>query len=469
MPHHDSDAAPLPILDLPSRLYDPVAAAAFPTHTLRFRNDRAAATVGLDALSDEDWIRHFGHFEPLPENLQTPLALRYHGHQFRSYNPDLGDGRGFLFAQLREAGTHRLLDLGTKGTGQTPWSRRGDGRLTLKGAVRELLATEMLEARGVNTSRTFSIVETGERLHRGDEPSPTRSAALVRLSHSHIRFGAFQRLAYHDDREGILLLARYSAKHFYAELADLEDGPLLEGLLSAVADAHAKTVAGWMAAGFVHGVLNTDNMNITGESFDYGPWRFLPHVDPTFTAAYFDHGKLYAYGRQPNAVLWNLARLAECFVPWSTPERLQMLLEEFQLKMIRYWQLHFLRILGVQPTTAAEDSRTLQSAMTFLESAPVPYDQFLFDWRGGAASEARAMASPNAAFYEGEAFFVFRDALRAHPLLPTTDLSAAYITDGIPASLHIDAVEALWAPIAANDDWSSLYAAVARIRASAAG
>src|ERR1700748_146468 len=175
---------------------DPVAPADFPKALIRFRNDRAAATVGLDALDDAEWIAAFARFEPLPGNLPEPLAMRYHGHQFRVYNPDIGDGRGFLFAQLREAGTDRLLDLGTKGSGQTPWSRRADGRLTLKGAVREVLATEMLEALGVPTSKTLSVIETGEDLHRHDEPSPTRSAVLVRLSHSHVRFGTFQRLAY---------------------------------------------------------------------------------------------------------------------------------------------------------------------------------------------------------------------------------------------------------------------------------
>jgi uncharacterized protein YdiU (UPF0061 family) len=134
---------------------DAVQAEAFPKTILRFRNDRAAATVGLDTLTDEEWIAHFGRFEPLPGNIDPPLAQRYHGHQFRVYNPDLGDGRGFTFAQMREVGTDRLLDLGTKGSGRTPWSRSADGRLTLKGGVREVLATAMLEALGVPTSRSF--------------------------------------------------------------------------------------------------------------------------------------------------------------------------------------------------------------------------------------------------------------------------------------------------------------------------
>jgi uncharacterized protein YdiU (UPF0061 family) len=171
------------ICDLPN-ISDPVkTSATSPGTSVRFRNDRWAQSVGLDDLDDAQWIDHFGRFEPLEGSLKEPLALRYHGHQFRVYNPDIGDGRGFLFAQLRDH-LGRLMDLGTKGSGQTPYSRFGDGRLTLKGGVREILATEMLEALGVQTSKTFSLIETGEALERNDEPSPTRAAVLVRLSHS---------------------------------------------------------------------------------------------------------------------------------------------------------------------------------------------------------------------------------------------------------------------------------------------
>jgi uncharacterized protein YdiU (UPF0061 family) len=141
-----------PILELGDSFYDVVTPAHFPAAIPRFLNQRWAERVGLGAsLVDAGWERHLARFEPLPGNLTAPLALRYHGHQFRHYNPDLGDGRGFLFAQVRDE-NGRLLDLGTKGSGQTPWSRQGDGRLTLKGGVREVLATEMLEALGVNTS-----------------------------------------------------------------------------------------------------------------------------------------------------------------------------------------------------------------------------------------------------------------------------------------------------------------------------
>lgn len=455
------------ILHLPERFYDRVIAADFPEHRLRFRNDRAAESIGLDTLDDEAWIAHFGHFEPLPNNLQTPLALRYHGHQFRSYNPDLGDGRGFVFAQFLEAGTGRLMDLGTKGTGQTPWSRRGDGRLTLKGAVRELMAAELLEARGVPTCRIFSIVETGESLQRHDEPSPTRAAALVRLSHSHIRFGAFQRLAYHDDKEGILLLARYCAEHFYQDLIDTSDRELVEGLLAHAVDAMATTCARWMASGFVHGVLNTDNMNITGESFDYGPWRFLPYVDQTFTAAYFDHGGLYSYARQPGAVLWNLARLAECLLEWSSIERLTAIVDGFTERCLDRWEKHLLLLLGVQSESSEDNQRTLAHTMQFLENRRVPYDQFLFDWHGGVAAEEKAKTGPNTKFYDGEDYDAFKDALSAHKPIAHDVIDPAYFEDGVAASLHIDNVESLWSHIDKEDDWDPLYQAIARFRKSA--
>ena len=170
-----------PLMKLADRFADPVIPASFPRAILRYRGQRWADHVALGGLDEAEWIAHFARFEPLPDNLPQPLAMCYHGHQFGNYNPQLGDGRGFLFAQVR-GDDGRLLDLGTKGSGQTPWSRQGDGRLTLKGGVREVLAANYLEALGVNTSKPFSLIETGEELHRGDEPSPARSSVFVRLA-----------------------------------------------------------------------------------------------------------------------------------------------------------------------------------------------------------------------------------------------------------------------------------------------
>jgi uncharacterized protein YdiU (UPF0061 family) len=242
----------LQILTLGPEFYDRVEATGFPKAISRFVNSRWAEKVGLGSFEAAQWEAHFCRFEPLAENLIEPLALRYHGHQFRVYNPEIGDGRGFLFAQLRDD-RKRLLDLGTKGSGQTPYSRHADGRLTLKGGVREVLATEMLEAIGVNTSKSFALFETGEALERGDEPSPTRSAVLTRLSHGHIRIGTFQRLAFFGQVENIQKLVRYCLKNLYSEHPNSDDHENALRLFDLVSDATATLAASYLAAGFVHG------------------------------------------------------------------------------------------------------------------------------------------------------------------------------------------------------------------------
>ena len=447
---------------------DPVEAADFPETVLRFRNDRAAATVGLEGLNDTDWIRHFGRFEPLPDNQPIPLAMRYHGHQFRVYNPDLGDGRGFLFAQLREQGGDRLLDLATKGSGQTPWSRSGDGRLTLKGGVREILAASMLEALGVPTSRAFSLVETGEALTRGDEPSPTRSAVLTRLSHSHIRFGTFQRLAYFDRRDLIVELVDHVVETYFPHLADAPDRP--SALLEATIAASAKLLARWMSAGFVHGVLNTDNMVVTGESFDYGPWRFLPRNDPNFTAAYFDHQGLYSFGRQPEAMFWNLQQLAACLTLVADQGALLSALNGFTDVYRAALRGAMLDRLGVKGRGADADVELVNAAFRALAEGgdALRWEPFFFDWFGGEASQARALAGPRAALYETETFLAFRRQLSGFEADRPERLADPVFGRDEPEELIIDEVESLWAPIAESDDWSGLHAKLGRIEAARA-
>jgi uncharacterized protein YdiU (UPF0061 family) len=433
------------ILDLGDAFYDPVAAADFPQTVLRFRNDRAAAQVGLELLEDDEWIRHFGRFTPLPDNLERPLALRYHGHQFRVYNPDIGDGRGFLFAQLRDT-AGRLMDLGTKGTGPTPWSRSGDGRLTLKGGVREILATEMLEALGVKTSRTFSLIETGEALMRGDEPSPTRSAVLVRLSHGHIRIGTFQRLAYLREDANMTRLIAYVLRNYYGEEAG-DDAP--QRLLAHVVRRTAKLAASYMAAGFVHGVLNSDNINVTGESFDYGPWRFNPTWDPAFTAAYFDHQGLYAFGRQPEAIHWDAMQLAVSLRTVSEAQPLIDVLDTFAdyyqpaVSSAILWRLGFL------PKNPAEDLALIQAIEAALREPGVQIDRFFHDCFGSGIPESF-----------GPAFVAARAMLGTYtPRKGRGDYWA-----GAPCSMLIDEVETIWSAIDERDDWAPLHAKVARIR-----
>ena len=450
--------------DLGEEYGDAVGPADFPETILRVRNDRAAATVGLETLTDAEWIAHFGRFQPLPGQ-PGPIAMRYHGHQFRTYNPDLGDGRGFLAAQLRDD-RGRLLDLGTKGSGTTPWSRSGDGRLTLKGGVREVLAAAMLEAQGVPTSRALSLIETGEELERGDEPSPTRSAVLVRLQHSHVRFGTFQRAAFFGRADQIETLVEHVRTLYHPAVA-AGDAP---GLLAAVVAASARLTARWVAAGFVHGVLNTDNLNVTGESFDYGPWRWLPVYDPAFTAAYFDSTGLYAFARQPEAVFWNLTQLAGCLKLVAEVEPLTEALNGFGPAYIRELRAAFLERLGVKSLGEAADQRLLDTTLALLreKGEAIRWEPLFHDWFAGFSSSARALAGPRAREWQGEAFDAFRFALFEHEPDRPERLENPVFSHPDPEEMLIDEVEAIWAAIDAADDWSPLHEKLARLEATRA-
>jgi uncharacterized protein YdiU (UPF0061 family) len=467
MPHSADYRASIHHQELGPDFYDVVRPAEFPQHILRYRNQRWAERVGLGSLTDEEWIDHLGRFAPLPGSFEQPLALRYHGHQFRTYNPHLGDGRGFLFAQLHDVQDGRLLDLGTKGSGQTPWSRHADGRLTLKGGVREILATEMLEALGVETSKSFSLIETGEELERGDEPSPTRSSVLVRLSHSHIRIGTFQRLLYLDETANLRKLLDYTIRTYMPETWRDDEADRAPAFLEEVCRRVARMGAQWMAAGFVHGVLNTDNINVTGESFDYGPWRFLPVYEPGFTAAYFDETGLYAFGRQPDTLLWNLFRLAECLLPLAQQSSLEQALTIFEPALHREFPSAILRRLGLQSRGFEQDGALAKALWTFLHESKAPFEQTFFDWYGGLLSVHRAEQSPSANFYAQPSFQPVRAALGTFDPAPQLQLDHPYFAGPTPCTMLIDEVEALWAPIAAEDDWSSFQAKLAEIRSMA--
>ncbi|MDB5693746.1 MAG: YdiU family protein [Alphaproteobacteria bacterium] len=444
------------ILELGEAFYDPVDPADFPQAVLRFRNDRWAEAVGLAGLGDEEWIGHFGRFAPLPDNLPRPLALRYHGHQFRVYNPDIGDGRGFLFAQLRD-GAGRLLDFGTKGSGQTPYSRFGDGRLTLKGGVREVLATEMLEALGVETSKSFSLIETGEALERNDEPSPTRAAVLVRLQHGHIRIGTFQRLAYFGLAEEMRRLTDYCLRYYYGE-AGGGDGPAR--LLAHIAREAARLAASYIAAGFVHGVLNSDNIAITAQSFDYGPWRFTPYWDGHFTAAYFDHAGLYSFGRQPEAIHWDLVQLAASLRTIAEAEALTPSLEAFAAEFQLQLAAAMFARLGISPSGDEKDNAGLLATLeTALAAKSVEIDSFFFDWRGGR----RRGPSPADEAYAAEPFAGFRAAVENFAPVDGA-LDHGYWSDERPCSMHIDEVEAIWSRIDEADDWTSFRRKIEQVR-----
>lgn len=429
----------IPILQLDSDFYDPVQAAVFPQKNLRYWNDSISVSFEKENL----WS-----FKPLKGNIPQPLALRYHGHQFQHYNPDLGDGRGFLYAQLQFE--NQWYDLGTKGSGTTPYSRRGDGRLTLKGAFREALATEMLQSLGVNTSKTLCFFETGENLERNDEPSPTRSAVLTRFSKGHIRIGTFQRLAFLGQSENIKKLTSYSLFFYYPEdyaAIDVENENLLASrFLQCVTKANADLIAQVMMAGFVHGVLNTDNINISGELFDYGPYRFLPVYDPHFTAAYFDQQGLYCYGRQPLTFLWNLNQLAQALKLAYPDLPAQEILDNFSEQFNQRVHFHFLKRLNLKSCGEEQDHKLLAAFFSFMDSEKLYFEETFFRFHSGRISTTYNVTSES-----------FKNLVTLLERYEPEDLQLArhpYFHNEKPCTLLIDEIEEIWKPIAQKDDWS---------------
>ncbi|HEY9909280.1 MAG TPA: YdiU family protein [Thermosynechococcaceae cyanobacterium] len=450
--------------------FDVVAAAEFPAHLLRFRNDDLLPLLGLEpqAVSDQDFIDAFGKFQ----SNQNFLALRYHGYQFGSYNSALGDGRGFLYGQVR--GTDRqLYDLGTKGSGTTPYSRGGDGRLTLKGGVREVIAAEALHRAGVRTSRCLSLVETGEGLWRGDEPSPTRSSVMIRFQQSHIRFGTFERLHFLDRTDLILPLLDHGIEQYYGHLQHESDryARFYAELVLRVAEL----VAQWMAAGFCHAVLNTDNMAITGESFDYGPFAFIPSFDPGFTAAYFDYSGRYSYANQPAICRWNLEMLQRPLARAIAQSDLDAGLERFWSHYQQTYRQRMLNKLGLDDSADPQAEALLKLTLQFLQESQVSYPDFFADlaaefsptWREDIANIFPEVELPNANLADlwNQWKVLYFDRL-LH--LPEAELESARsrLKQHNPATVPTrPLIEAAWQLITEQDDWSDFDDLVQQIRA----
>ena len=302
----------------------------------------------------------------------------------------------------------------------------------------------------MKTSNSFALFEPGEALERGDEPSPTRSSVLTRLGHGHIRIGTFQRLAFHGQAENLNNLTRYCLENLYGEDAVSDDAENALRLFDLVATATADLAASYLAAGFVHGVLNSDNINITGESFDYGPWRFTPYWEPEFTAAYFDHYGLYAFGRQPEAIHWDLAQLAGCLSLIAEAPPLSDMLASWSSRFEQSLTEAMVRRLGI---AAGENDRGIASALIrALASKAQTIDRIFFDWRGGR--DAGVELYPTDEFRELSKLLEGRERPQSHP----------YWSDAAPCSMHIDEVEAIWSAIATSDDWQPFNNKVKAIR-----
>src|SRR6187455_2542151 len=293
---------------LPSRFYARLAPVPVRDPRLVVFNARLAEELGVDpgALERQAATWFSGNQTPAGAD---PIALAYAGHQFGGFVPQLGDGRALLLGErVGRDGMRRDIQL--KGSGRTPFSRNGDGRAALGPMLREYLISEAMHALGVPTTRSLAVVTTGEQVVREDlQPG----AVLTRVAASHIRVGTFEYFAARNDRDAVSQLLDYVVTRHYPETQGA-DVPAL-AVLEAVAQRQAALIADWMSVGFIHGVMNTDNVAISGETLDYGPCAFMDNYDPNKKFSSIDHRGRYAFSNQPRIAHWNMSRFAETLLP----------------------------------------------------------------------------------------------------------------------------------------------------------
>jgi serine/tyrosine/threonine adenylyltransferase len=332
--------------DLPARFYTDTAPGPVRDPRLIKFNLGLAADLGLRTTLDSSTLAAvFSGNRPVAGS--RPIAMAYAGHQFGQFVPQLGDGRAILLGEVIDVKGHRR-DLQLKGSGRTAYSRSGDGRAALGPVLREYIVSEAMHALGVPTTRALAAVITGEQVLR-DDALP--GAIVTRVAASHIRVGTFQYFAARGDTEGVRLLADYVIGRHYPHIDSLAN-PHLE-LLRNVMQRQARLVAGWMGIGFIHGVMNTDNMTVSGETIDFGPCAFMDEYDPATVFSSIDRRGRYAYGNQPAAAHWNLARFAETLLPLidSDSERAVQLatgvIEEFSREFGDQWLSVMRRKIGL--------------------------------------------------------------------------------------------------------------------------
>lgn len=358
----------------------PWQAADVPTPKVLAVNVELAVRLGIDPafLGTRDGARLLSG-NHLPAGA-TPVAQAYAGHQFGGYSPRLGDGRALLLGELTES-EGNLVDLHLKGSGRTPFSRGGDGLAAVGPMLREYIISEAMHALGIPTTRSLAVVATGQEVRR-EEMLP--GAVLARVASSHLRVGSFQFARATEDDELLRRLANHAIARHYPHAAE-SDQPYLE-LFRNVVNAQAKLVAQWMLAGFVHGVMNTDNMTISGETIDYGPCAFMDDFNPAALYSSIDTGGRYSYSNQPLAAEWNLARLAESLLPLlheDQDQAVELALEvlgTFQGAYAAAWGSGMRAKLGLADVPAGQpDSEVealVEEVLAILKDGPVDYTQF---------------------------------------------------------------------------------------------
>ncbi|HMM51341.1 MAG TPA: YdiU family protein [Burkholderiaceae bacterium] len=364
-----------------------------PAPRLLYLNVPLAEELGLDAagLAGPEGAALFAG-NLLPEGAE-PIAQAYAGHQFGGFSPQLGDGRALLLGEIVDRHGHRR-DLAFKGSGRTPFSRGGDGKAAIGPMLREVLISEAMHALGIPTTRALAVAATGEQVFR-EQALP--GAVLTRVAASHIRVGTFQFFAARGEHDQVRRLAEYAIARHDPALAGAPDRFL--ALLDAVVRRQASLVAQWMNVGFIHGVMNTDNMTLSGETIDYGPCAFLEAYDPGTVFSSIDHEGRYAFGRQPQIAHWNLARFAECLVPLIDDEQERAVTRANEV-LGRFPALHRARLLQGQraklglraadppdPAQDADDAALADDWLALLQRESV---DFTLAWRHLAdAAEGR--------------------------------------------------------------------------------
>lgn len=396
---------------LPDRFYASVAATKVDdprivklnrplAELLRADVDLLASPAGAQVLAGNT----------LPEGAE-PIALAYAGHQFGAFVPQLGDGRAILLGEVvARDGLRRDIQL--KGAGRTPYSRGGDGRAALGPVLREYVLSEAMAALGVPTTRALAAVTTGERVRR-DQALP--GAILTRVAASHIRVGTFQFFAARDDQEGLRTLTAYALARHYGDSVGTGNDAL--ALLERVIDAHADLVARWLGVGFVHGVMNTDNTAISGETIDYGPCAFLDEYDPGKTFSSIDHAGRYAFSNQPRIALWNLARLAEALLELISEdpnEAVRMATERLDRFGSRFEEA-YLRVMRAKLGLAREeedDRALLDRLLALLAAHRVDYSLFFRRLSAAAADPSMDHGLTSLFEKEPEAFRTWVESWR---------------------------------------------------------
>jgi serine/tyrosine/threonine adenylyltransferase len=354
---------------LGGKFYASLLPRPLPNPEMVFFNEHAASLIDFPSASiSSDNVLNLCSGSYLPEG-SDPLAMVYSGHQFGGYSPRLGDGRGLLLGQIRNR-KDELWDLHLKGAGLTPFSRMGDGRAVLRSCIREFLASEALHHLGIPTTRALSITTSEEPVRR---ETIEKASMLIRLGETHIRFGTFEFFFYTNQHDELRQLCDYTIDHHFQDLKGMEHP--YDKLLEKIAEKTGSLIAHWQAFGFAHGVMNTDNMSVLGQTFDYGPYGFMEKYNPSYICNHSDDGGRYAFNQQPKIGFWNCHALTKAFAPLIKDETEEIILQKYQESFYQNYDNLMLAKLGL--TSGHEGDRELcEDLLELLEAHKIDYTNF---------------------------------------------------------------------------------------------